>query len=123
MIPVGFLDRFDEFADERGTDRSKEIRAAYRDHIDDPPDVETVESLNDELDETIPRPAAKVMFDPDLLHRDADFRDERETDRSEEVCAAMTMHLDDPLSVPEVTDSLVAQIRAETDAEPPAGGV
>jgi hypothetical protein len=120
MIPVGFLDTFDAFVDERGTDRSKEIRAAYRDLIEHPPPVETVEELNDEIDGPLPRPTTKVMLDPDLLRRDMAFRegdpddpddDGRGTDRSEEICAAMARHLDDPLDVLDVTDSLVAQVR------------
>jgi hypothetical protein len=118
MIPVGFLDVFDEFVEDRGTDRSEEIRAAYRDHIKDPPSVGAVASINDELDaEGVPRPHVKVMMDADLLRRDKEFRDERGTDRSGEVCAAMAEHLDTPLDVADVTDDPVAKIRAKTDGE------
>lgn len=119
MVPAFLLAEFDTFAEERGTDRSEEVRAAYRTHMDDPPAVEDVEVLCEHMDEEtdIPRPSAKVMLDADLLREDAQFRDDDEgrgTDRSAEICAAMYRHLEDPPAVAEVTDALHARVRAQT---------
>lgn len=115
MIPVGFLERFDDFAEERGTDRSEEARVAYRNHIEDPPGVDEVLSRNAALDvDGIPRPHVKVMLNPDLLRKGAEFREERETSRSPEFCVAMEAHIEDPPPVADVTDDPAARLRAQT---------
>ena len=123
MIPVWFLDEFDSFVDPRGTDRSEEIRAAYRNHIDDPPSIEAVLDHDQRLsDEAImPRDCTKVMMSTGLLRDDVAFRegdpddpedDGRGTDRSPEICAAMANHMDEPPAVATVTDDPAARMRA-----------